>query len=168
MPIDLNTMTNREIEDVEEYVGRPIMGFLNRAFDAATKEREVKGKNEKTGEKFTEVEEYIDEDELMDRLPTKIMNALNCIMRRRAHPDFTMDKWADAVFGDDGSEPEDDAQSADPTAESSSDTVHILSEAPASSTESAKSETGETGNGSAPTLPSATSTPDTQSQPSAS
>ena len=162
MPIDLNTMTNREIEDVEEYVGRPIMGFLNRAFDAATKEREVKGKNEKTGEEFTEVEEYIDEDELMDRLPTKIMNALNCIMRRRTHPDFTMDKWADAVFGDDGSEPEDDAQSADPTPESSSDMVHILSEAPASSPKSVASGNGTSETVSEPTPPSPTSTQPTQ------
>jgi len=159
--IDLNSMTNREIEDVEEYVGRPIMGFLNRAFDAATKEREVKGKDEKTGEEFTESEEYIDESELMDRLPTKILNALNCVQRRRKDPGFTLDKWGDAVFGDDGSEPEGE-QSADPTPESSSGMVHILSEAPASSPESAVSGNGTSESNSGSTVPSATSTPPTQ------
>jgi len=152
-------MTNREIEDVEEYVGRPIMGFLNRAFEAATKEREIEGKDDKTGEPFVETEEYIDENELMDKLPTKIMNALNCIMRRRTHPDFTMDKWADAVFGDDGNEPK-----PDPTtpAESSSATENTLSVVPASSPESNGGTTDTSESNSEPTRLSVISTPPTQ------
>lgn len=160
MAIDLNTMTNREIEDVEEYVGRPIMGFLNRAFDAATKERIVKGNDDKTGEPIEETEEYIDEDELMDRLPTKIMNALNCVMRRRTDPEFTLDKWADAVFGDDGTAPESEP---DPTpAESSSATGDTSNEVLPSSSEFNESSTATTDNGSARTQLSVISTQPTQ------
>src|SRR6266498_1424065 len=128
-------MTNREIEDVEEYVGRPIMGFLRRAFDAATKERVKEGNDPRTGEPFTETEEYLDQNELVDHLPTKIMNALNCIQRRRNDPEFTMDKWAEAVFGDDGTEQEAENKEENPTA-SSSDMAVISNEALESSPES--------------------------------
>ena len=160
MPVDINTMTNREMEDIEEYVGRPIMGFLNRAFSSATKERQVEGKDPNTGEPFTETEEYIDENELMDRLPTKIFNALTCIERRRKDPEFTMDKWGDARFGEEGNEPEGEQQSADPTEASSLATVVTLSEVPASSSESVESENGTSDSASVHTLPSSTSTPD--------
>ena len=162
MAFDLDSMSNREMEDVEEYVGRPIMGFLNRAFQAATKERQVEGKDPNTGEPFTETEEYIDENELMDRLPTKIFNALTCIERRRKDPEFTMDKWGDARFGDEGNEdePEGEQQSEDPTEASSLATVVTLSEVPASSSESVESENDTSDSASVHTLPSSTSTQD--------
>ncbi|SRR6266699_117460 len=103
MEIDISQLTNGEIEDMEEYCGRPVMGLLNRALQEATEERVVKGKDSK-GRPLEETVYDIDPNIMLDFLPTKVVAAMNCVTKRRKDPSFTMDKWRDARFGDDGSE----------------------------------------------------------------
>jgi hypothetical protein len=104
MQIDLERLTHREIEDAEEYVGRPVLGHLRRALAKAT--GPVHDENgELVRDDAGEPLMTIDDNILLDELPGKILNALSCIERRREDPTFTIDKWADARFGDEPEPP---------------------------------------------------------------
>ena len=113
MNIDISQLTNGEIEDMEEYCGRPVMGLLNRALHEATNERVVKGKDA-MGRTLEETVYDIDPNIMLDLLPSKVVNALNCVTKRRKDKTFTMDKWRDALFGDDGTDPEAEAPNPSP------------------------------------------------------
>jgi len=103
MQLDIGQLTNGEIEDMEEYAKRPVMGLINRALQEAGSERTVKGKDA-MGRELEETVFEIDADVMLDMLPAKVVTALNCITKRRKDPSFTIDKWRDGLFGDDGSE----------------------------------------------------------------
>jgi hypothetical protein len=153
MQIDVGQLTNGEIEDMEEYAGRPVMGPINRAFQEATTERLVKGVDPKNGTPLEETVYDIDEQVLLDLLPSKVLVALNCVTKRRKDPTFTIDKWRDAQFG-----PNSDEVRAlldpPPTGASASKSRRSVRLSAVNSPNSEK-------NGSSSTPPSATSTPAT-------
>src|SRR6266571_175337 len=78
MQLDIGQLTNGEIEDMEEYAGRPVMGLINRALQEAGSERTVKGKDA-MGRELEETVFEIDADVMLDMLPAKVVTALNCI-----------------------------------------------------------------------------------------
>jgi hypothetical protein len=71
LAIDLDALTTGDLEDMEDYCGRPVLPTLQEASEAAEN----------------------DATKLVTMLPTRMLTALLGVTKRWADPSFTPDRW---------------------------------------------------------------------------